>query len=151
MIPSRGYAVFTKILYPTDFSDVAKKALPYVEQLRHAGAREVIILHVIDSRSLDLLCYDPSDYRTVENNLKELALENSSFIKKHIEKSGLSVKVIIKTGNPASQILKLEKEEHSEVIVIGSHGKSNIAEMIIGSVSEHVVRNASCPVLVVKR
>jgi nucleotide-binding universal stress UspA family protein len=143
--------MFSKILYPTDFSDVAKKALPYVELLRNAGAREVVVVHVIDSRSLDLLCYDPGNHRTIEKNLKELALENSSFIKKHMEKSGLSVKVIIKTGNPASQILKVEKEEQASVIVIGSHGKSNIEEMIIGSVSERVVRNASCPVLVIKR
>jgi len=143
--------MFSKILYPTDFSDVATKALPYVEHMKSAGAREVVILHVIDSRSLDLLCYDPGNYRTIENNMKELARENSDFMKKHIEKSGLSVGVIIKTGNPASQILKVEKEEQASLIVIGSHGKSNIAEMIIGSVSERVVRNATCPVLVVKR
>lgn len=143
--------MFSKILYPTDFSEVAKKAMPYVEHLRNAGAREVVILHVIDSGSLDLLCYDPGNYRTIESNLKELALENSSFMKKHLEKSGLSVKVVVRTGNPASQILKAQKEEQASVIVVGSHGKSNIAEMIIGSVSERVVRNASCPVLVVKR
>jgi nucleotide-binding universal stress UspA family protein len=143
--------MFSKILYPTDFSDIARKALPYVEHLQNAGASEVVILHVIDSGSLDLLCYDPGNYRTIENNLKELALENSSFIKRHIEKTGMSAKVLIKTGNPASRILKVEKEEQASVIVIGSHGKSNIEEMLIGSVSERVVRNASCPVLVVKR
>jgi len=143
--------MFSKILYPTDFSDIARKALPYVEQLRNAGADEVVILHVIDSGSLDLLCYDPGHYRTIENNLKELALENSNFIKRHIEKTGMSAKVLIKIGNPASKILKVEKEEQASVIVIGSHGKSNIEEMLIGSVSERVVRNATCPVLVVKR
>lgn len=143
--------MFDKILYPTDFSDVAIKALPYVEQLRYAGSSEVIILHVIDRRSLDLLCYDPGNYRTVENNLKGLALENSGFLKKRIEKHGLNVKVLIKTGNPASRILKVAHEEQIAVIVIGSHGKTNLAEMLIGSVSERVVRYASCPVLVVKR
>jgi nucleotide-binding universal stress UspA family protein len=143
--------MFEKILYPTDFSDVAMKALPYVEHLRLAGCREVVILHVIDSRSLDLLCYDPAHYRSMENDLEALARENCSFITKRQEKSGLAVTMVVKTGNPASQILKTQAQERADAIVIGSHGKSNLAEMIIGSVSERVIRNASCPVLVVKR
>lgn len=143
--------MFERILYPTDFSDVAGKALAYVEQLRLAGAKEVIILHVIDSRSLDLLCYDPDHFRGIEGNLRALAMENTSFIRKHLERHGLSVRVIVRTGNPASQILKAERDEQASAIVIGSHGKSNIEEMIIGSVSERVVRNATSPVLVIKR
>ena len=91
--------MFEKILYPTDFSNVAVKALPYMEQLRYAGSSEVLI----------------------------------------------------KTGNPASRILKVAHEEQVSIIIIGSHGKTNLAEMLIGSVSERVVRYASCPVLMVKR
>jgi len=43
--------MFEKILYPTDFSDVSKKALDYIEQLKEAGTKEVIVLHVIDGES----------------------------------------------------------------------------------------------------
>lgn len=143
--------MFKKILYPTDFSEVAHKALPYIEQLKQTGTRDVIVLHVIDARSLDLVSFSPQDYRNAENNLLELALDNISFLKQQLEKSGFSVKVLVKNGNPSSQILKTAQEERVSAIIIGSHGKSNLAEVIIGSVSERVVRNAAVPVLVIKR
>ncbi|HPC48426.1 MAG TPA: universal stress protein, partial [Deltaproteobacteria bacterium] len=72
--------MFEKILYPTDFSDVAAKVLPYVEGLHGAGAREVTILHVIDSRGLDLLSYDPAEYRKAKDALGSLARENMAFV-----------------------------------------------------------------------
>jgi nucleotide-binding universal stress UspA family protein len=143
--------MFEKILYPTDFSDVAQKAIPFIEQLKSAGTSDVVILHVIDARSLDLLSYNPQDYRNVENHLLEIALDNISFLKQRFEKIGLNVKILVKNGNPSSQILKAEKEEKVSAIVLGSHGKSNLAEVIIGSVSERVVRHARTPVLVIKR
>ena len=45
--------MFEKILYPTDFSDVSKKALEYVKKLKDAGTKEVIVLHVIDEREME--------------------------------------------------------------------------------------------------
>lgn len=143
--------MFEKVLYPTDFSDVAQKALPYIEQLKNAGTEQIVILHVIDARSLDLITFSPHDYRNAENNLLELALDNLAYLKQQLEKSGLFVKVLAKNGDPSSQILKVAGEERVSAIVIGSHGKSNLQEVIIGSVSERVVRNAQVPVLVIKR
>jgi len=49
------------------------------------------------------------------------------------------------------KILEIEAEESVSVIVLGSHGKSNVKEMLLGSVSEHVIRNCRKPVLVIKR
>jgi len=48
--------MFEKILYPTDLSDVSKKALDYIKQLKEAGARKVIVLHVIDERGIGGIC-----------------------------------------------------------------------------------------------
>ncbi len=143
--------MFTRILYPTDFSDVAQKALNYIEHLNYAGAREVIILHVIDIRSLELLVWDPENFKTIENDLRQSALKKAEFVKKHLEAKGLRTKVRIETGIPASKILRVEKEENISVIVLGSHGRSNLKEMFLGSVSERVIRNARSPILVVKR
>ncbi|HHO76837.1 MAG TPA: universal stress protein [Deltaproteobacteria bacterium] len=143
--------MFTKILYPTDFSDVAQKALKYIDHLKYAGAKEVIILHVIDIRSLELLVWDPENFKTIENDLRESALKKAVFARKHLETNGFSVKVRIETGIPASKILRVEKEEDVSVIVLGSHGRSNLKEMFLGSVSERVIRNAKAPIVVIKR
>jgi len=61
------------------------------------------------------------------------------------------VKIRIETGVPLKEILKVEEEEKVSAIVIGSHGKTNIREMFLGSVSEKVIRKSKNPVLIVKR
>ena len=68
-----------------------------------------------------------------------------------LKQAGFDVKVRIERGIPFKEILRVEEEEGVSVIVIGSHGKSNVAEMLIGSVSEKVVRKSKKPVLVIKR
>jgi nucleotide-binding universal stress UspA family protein len=68
-----------------------------------------------------------------------------------LKKLGFQVKVRIEREVPFREILKVEEEEDVSVIVIGSHGKSNIGEMLLGSVSEKVVRKSKKPVLIVKR
>ena len=57
----------------------------------------------------------------------------------------------IEKGIPFKEILRVENEEDISLIVIGSHGKSNVEEMLLGSVSEKVIRKAKSPVIVIKR
>ena len=65
---------------------------------------------------------------------------------------GFDVKVRIERGIPFREILRVEEEEEGvSAIVMGSHGKTNIEEMLLGSVSEKVIRKSKKPVLVIKR
>jgi len=64
---------------------------------------------------------------------------------------GFKVKVRIERGVPLNAILWIESHEDVSLIVIGSHGRSNVEKMLLGSVSENVIRKAKMPVLVVKR
>jgi len=144
--------MFKKILYPTDFSDVAVKAFEFVKQLKTTGAEEVVILHVIDKKSVDALAmYTDKDFIKIERDWSEKARQALSPLEDELKESGFNVKVIVKEEVPFRAILRAEEEEGVSVIVIGSHGKSNIKEMLLGSVSEKVVRKAKSPVLVVKR
>ena len=142
--------MFEKILYPTDFSDTARKAMGVVKELRTAGAQEVVALHVIDQRSIDTLNeFAASSVPTLE--LEEEVSINMGYLENELRGAGFSVVNKIAHGLPLSEILKTADEERVSAIVIGSHGKSNIGEMLLGSVSEKVVRKARQPVLVVKR
>jgi nucleotide-binding universal stress UspA family protein len=144
--------MFEKILYPTDFSDIAGKALRYVVQLKEAGAKEVIVLHVIDQRSIDTLDEMlTKDTVALEKSLEEESIKKTSGLENELKGKGFNVKIRIEKGVPFNEILKTANEENVSAIVIGSHGKSNIAEMLLGSVSEKVVRKAMQPVLLVKR
>ena len=146
--------MFKKILHPTDFSDVAMKAFTFVKGLKSAGAEEVVLLHVIDKRSLNSLAMYAEagmDFIKIERDWRENVKQTLSPLEDELKKSGFKVKVRIEEGIPFRTILKAEEEEGVSVIVVGSHGKSNIREMFLGSVSEQVVRKAKNPVLVVKR
>jgi nucleotide-binding universal stress UspA family protein len=144
--------MYEKILYPTDFSDVAKKALPYIIGLKGAGTKEVIILYVIDERGIDSFRNSTAiDALAVEKEWEELALNEISSLEDELQEQGFNVKTQIDKGIPFREILRVAEEENVSAIIMGSHGKSDIVEMLLGSVTETVVRKAQKPVLIVRR
>jgi len=146
--------MFEKILYPTDFSDVSKKAMGFIKQLKGAGTKEVVVFHVIDERIIDRIQHHSEGGINVEElgkKMEENAQEEISAIEGELKKSGFNVKTRIDKGVPFREILKAEQEEDISVVVIGSHGVSCIEEMFLGSCSEKVIRKSSKPVLVVRR
>lgn len=145
--------MFEKILLPTDFSDVAEKALSCVKHLKDAGTKEVVVLHVIKKDRIDVIAQYGSirDFMEVENEVEGEARKKMSRIENDLREAGFKVKTRIETGFPFSEILRVENEENVSVIVMGSHGMSNLKEILLGSVSERVIRKAKKPVLVIKR
>jgi len=144
--------MFEKILYPTDFSDVSKKALKYLAQLKDAGTKEIVVLHVIDEKGIDAISrYAAGSAEPMIREITKEANEEGKKIEKKLMQSGLNVKIRIETGVPLKEILKVEEEEKVSAIVIGSHGKTNLEEMFLGSVSEKVIRQSKKPVLIIKR
>jgi nucleotide-binding universal stress UspA family protein len=148
--------VFTRILYPTD---VSNKALEYVKKLKEAGTREVVIVHIIDEREIVgfplKISWARERLKEIEAELQEqvekAAKKELQAIESELKEDGFNVKVIMEKGSPFKEILRVEDEEDVSAIVIGSHGSSNVKEMLLGSVSEHIIRHCKKPVLVVKR
>jgi len=147
--------MFRKILYPTDFSDVSKIAIEYIKQLKESGVEEILVLHVIDERDLQFsYLYVMDEYsggEGLKQKLKDEAIKELAEIKENLKACGFKITPRIEFGVPLKEILKAEQKEDISIIIIGSHGKSNVEEMLLGSVSEKVVRKCKKPVLVVKR
>jgi nucleotide-binding universal stress UspA family protein len=145
--------MFGKILYPTDFSDVANKAINYIRKLKEAGGKEVMVLHVIDERAIGDICLLYASRGSVEmvRRIEEEAWKEMDNIGARLRQEGFQVKLRVERGIPLPEILRVEQKEGVSLIVIGSHGKSNVEEMLLGSVSEKVIRKSGTPVLVVKR
>lgn len=151
--------MFERILYPTDFSDVSKKALAYIKKLECTGSKEVVLLHVINDKRIECMtqgvAWAGKDVATflkeVQQDLENKAREKLRSLESELSEAGFEVKVRIERGRPHSRILEVEVEEGVSVIVLGSHGRSNLGEMLLGSVSEHVIRHSRKPVLVIKR
>ena len=146
--------MFKKILYPTDFSDVAAKALDYIKQLKEAGSQEEVILHVIHQRIIDGLmrhAMQEDDIVEWQKAAKAVARESLAEMSSDLESMGFAVKTIVKTGFPWREILDVEKKEMPSIIVSGSHGRSAVGEIFLGSVSDRVIRKCRRPVMVIKR
>ncbi|MBN1548657.1 MAG: universal stress protein [Syntrophaceae bacterium] len=144
--------MFRKILFPTDFSEGSNKVINYLLQLKGAGTEEVVILHVVDTRMLHI----PEIYQIVDMSLlgeKQVvaAKKKAGDVAKKLKATGLKTRIRIEKGIPFREILRVEEEEDTSLIVIGSHGTSNVKEMFLGSVVEKVVRKASKPVLIIRR
>ena len=151
--------LFEKVLYATDFSPLAEVALDYVKKLKEAGEKEVVVVHVVDDLSIELpegadLLSEKELYRVLpETDQRYLTslLEKLEAEKIQLESCGLSVKLYLRYGNISKQIVDVAEKEDVKLIVMGAHGKGLLTEILLGSVSTDVIRNASCPVLIVKR
>ena len=90
-------------------------------------------------------------FEDIVRSIRADAKKQMDAVERELKGNGFTVKVKIERGIPFQIILRVEDEEDVSAIVIGSHGKSNIKEMLLGSVSEKVIRKSKKPVLVVKR
>ena len=151
--------LFKKVLYSTDFSPLAEVALEYVKKLKEAGEEEVVVVHVVDDLSVELpegtdLIKEKEVYKILPEVDQEYLLdlvERLNSIKELLEKENLKVKTYLKYGNIPKQIVYVADEEKVNLIVMGAHGKGLLTELLLGSVSTDVIREAKCPVLIVKR
>ena len=144
--------MFRKILYPTDFSDTANKAIPFLKQFKDTGTEKVIILHVIDTYRLRIpSIYMPTNLISFIDKMVIEATEKAQKVADVLTDVGIGTRIRIEQGLPFREILRVEDEEDVSIIVIGSHGRSNIEEIFLGSVSENVMRKSKSPVLIVKR
>lgn len=142
---------FKKILCPVDYSDCSAKALRYAAGLALKDSAKLYLMHVIDKRVYDyggpIYEVQPSPDEDVINHLKE-KLEES--VPKEI-RGDIDVETIVTVGVPAQEIVNIADDKGVDIIVMGTHGRTGIAHVVMGSVAENVVRKALCPVLTVRQ
>jgi nucleotide-binding universal stress UspA family protein len=137
------------VLHPTDFSGHSDYAFRLACSLaRDYGAR-LIVLHVLERPVLiyaGVMTAPPPPAPTAEE--RQAVLERLH----RIEPPDPAVRVehLLEEGDPATAILQVAQERQCDLIVLGSHGRTGLGRLLLGSVAEQVVRKASCPVLTVK-
>jgi nucleotide-binding universal stress UspA family protein len=148
--------MISKILVPSDGSKTAKKAAAYAVDLAKQLKASIIILSVIDQRSLIAQTVPASEtamqtIEPIEDYLKEAAEGYTGEIKKLCDKNGVAAKISIKMGHPVDEIIKEAKKSKVDLIVMGSHGRSAFSATVLGSVSYGVIHNdKSIHVLIVR-
>ena len=129
-----------RILAATDFSLRSLAALEYAEELARQFGAELLLLHATGAPSI------PAEVRQVDHEAAERALARSV---ERLRDHGLAVRGLLRAGAAAEEILKAAEAERASLIVMGTHGRSGIVRVLMGSVAELVVRGAPCPVLTV--
>ena len=109
--------MFRKILYPTDFSKDAEKALEYVKKLKEAGTEEVVILHVIDGESLEAMVtpciWGGKDIEKCEEQIKrKMKREARKKLKDVGKEIDVNVKIIMRIGKPSAEIIEAVSYTH---------------------------------------
>jgi nucleotide-binding universal stress UspA family protein len=143
------------ILVPTDFSDFSKYALNYAIGFARTFGAKITLINVTPERELDSLrqvstFFEPGQ---LEKLLKERESEDRRQLDEFIPpelKKGIEVENIHTVGIPFLDIIRTAKKKKVDLIIIATHGRSGLSHMLFGSVAEHVVRKASCPVLSIR-
>ncbi len=134
------------ILYPTDFSEYSEAALQHASSLARDTGAMLMIVHVKEPP--DTFVDTGFAGYPVDVQESEL-LSELNLVKPSDPNIGYSQKLL--TGDPAKEIVRCAKEEGVDMIVMGTHGRRGLKRMLMGSVAEAIVRNASCPVLTIKQ
>jgi nucleotide-binding universal stress UspA family protein len=140
-----------RILFPTDFSECSKRAQEYACALADQFQAELHILHVL--QDVGLMLPDPAAGLSLPPNY---LLEQKQIAEKALEAlpsaewaRGKRLIRATRMGNPFVEIAGYAKDKEIDLIVIGTHGRTALLHMLLGSVTEKVVRKAPCPVLTV--
>jgi nucleotide-binding universal stress UspA family protein len=149
-------ATIRKILYPTDFSEHSLAALPLAVDLAKRYGAELHCMHVVDiGQELplegsylvplipELVPHHHEIRQAAEDHLRR-------FVALHMPDLQDSVKQVVLSGKPFVEIIRYAREQNIDLIVLGAHGHSALASMLLGSVTEKVIRKAPCAVLTVR-
>jgi nucleotide-binding universal stress UspA family protein len=138
-----------KILVPIDFSDCAKKALRYAIPLAKEHEAAITLLYVVPT-NYAIGEYGAIDYASLEAEMRASGDKQLAQLAVDEVRGQVSTDTLIRTGSPAFEIIDLAKGLPADLIVISTHGHTGLKHVVLGSVAEHVVRRAPCPVLVVR-
>jgi len=144
---------FKRILAPTDFSPFGEVGLRAAAELAQRVGARLALLHVVPEDELEALANahvprHPVDliYQDLEGALTD---QFRRVVPPEIRRD-LAVEAVVTVGAPFAEILRMARLKGVDVIVMGTHGRTGLARMMMGSVSEQVVRRAPCPVLTVR-
>jgi len=132
-----------KILVPIDFTAPSDVALMYGRHLAKVFGADLHVLHVMENQFLRVTFKSAS---AVETGMVRRVAEQLT----DDDRASLHAVTVVRMSNaPADEILQYAKEENIDLVVLATHGGSNVAHLIMGSVAEQVIRTAPCAVLTI--
>jgi nucleotide-binding universal stress UspA family protein len=140
-----------RVLHATDFSKASARALQEAVDLAKQNTAELLVAHVIVP-----MTYAPGDfegpelYARLEEAVRKDAKTSMAKLVQKLQKAKVNVKSLLLNGIAHEQIAKAAKSKKADIIVIGTHGRTGLSKLFLGSVAGRVVSTADCPVLTVR-
>jgi len=141
--------MFTRIVCATDFSDTAEAAWDLAIELARTHQAELVLVHVFS----EMPVYPEVAVASIQSVWQEQRQWAEEQLAGHVEAAaehGLPARSLLRTGSAPEEIVQAAGDESADLVVVGTHGRTGINRLVIGSVAERVVRVAPCPVLTVK-
>jgi len=141
-----------RILHPSDFSRASGAAFKKAVEIAKSDRGELMLVHVVSP-----VVPMAGDGYVSPKMYEEIAASNRAWAQKELNKlvakaktSGVRAKAAVLEGAAYDQIVRFARSKRADLIVMGTHGRSGIAKLFLGSVAGRVVAAASCPVLTVR-
>jgi nucleotide-binding universal stress UspA family protein len=153
VVRGKKYVGFKRIIVPIDLSDCSRKALEYAAATARAHSSKLTVLHVYEGSYAEPYIKAANSEEEADEIMKEIERVNETkydeFLKT-IDLSGVEYEKLLKKGIPETDIVEIAMEQQANLIVMGTHGRSGIKHILIGSTAEEVVRAVHCDIIIVK-
>ena len=141
-----------RILHPTDFSQASRAAFARAVADARAGRAELLVAHVLPAVTpfVGDGYVSPSTYSDMEASIRAYGQKELDKLVAKAKAAGARVRGLLLEGTAADAIVRTARSARADVIVMGTHGRTGLARLFMGSVVERVVGTAPCPVLTVR-
>lgn len=146
--------VFKRILHATDFSKASRPALAKAIALARQNGAPLTIVHALPALIIpvggDMGYLPPRTYEAIDQNTRQHARRQLAASAGRAKKAGVRATGLLLDGAPQDQIGRAVRRVRADLLVIGTHGRSGLSKLLLGSVAERLIRVAPCPVLTVR-
>jgi len=152
VVPKAAKVDFKNIVVATDGSHYSTAAASEAIGIAKKNGSQLTVIAVVPA---ELATPTDVDFAATQRELlaekeMQVAEKNAKAVKEAAVKEGVAVQAFVMTGKPADAIIETAKEKKADLIIVGSHGRTGLERLLMGSVAERVIVLADCAVLVVK-
>lgn len=140
------------VLFATDFSTASRPALDQAVAIARSNRSPLLIAHALVTPSpltLEGGAF-PQAYQELEAQIRSDAVRRLKALVKAAKKKGVAATAVLARGIPHQEILKLARKRRAAMIVVGTHGRTGLSRLVVGSVAARLVAASRCPVLTVR-
>jgi nucleotide-binding universal stress UspA family protein len=141
-----------RVLHPSDFSRASRAAFAKALDMARANKAELLLIHVL-TPAMPLMAdgyIAPKAWEAIESSARAAAQKEMNKLLAAARKAGVRATGALLEGVPHEEIVRAARAKRADLLVLGTHGRTGLAKVFLGSVAGRVVTAAPCPVLTVR-